>query len=68
MLSKANARAVALARQHLDAGNPGAFARTIAAAHRASKLDQQKALDAVIDETGSGHLFRRRNGALVAVE
>ncbi|MFP5512444.1 MAG: hypothetical protein ACLGJC_05115, partial [Alphaproteobacteria bacterium] len=68
MLSKPNERAVALARQHLDGGNPGGFARAIAAAHRASDLKQQKALDAVIAETETEHLFGRRNGALVAIE
>lgn len=68
MLSKPNERAVALARQHLDGDNPGAFARAIAAAHRGSNLKQQQALDAVIRDTGTEHLFARRNGALVAVE
>ena len=68
MLSKPNERAVALARQHLDGGNPGGFARAIAAAHRSSNLKQQQAIEAVIRETGTEHLFRRRNGALVAVE
>jgi hypothetical protein len=66
MLSKPNKRAVALARSHLEAGDPGAFARTISAAHRADNLAQQKALDAVIRETNTAHLFTRRNGALIA--
>ncbi len=68
MLSKANERAVAVARQYLDSGNREGFARAIAAAHRASNAKQQQALADVIRETGTEHLFRRRNGALVAVE
>lgn len=65
-LTKANAAAVARARQHLTNGNPGAFARAVSSLHRASILRQQAALDAVIAETGTTHLFTRRNGALIA--
>lgn len=68
MLSKPNLKAVTIARQHLNTGNPGGFARAISALHRVSNTRQQVALDEVIAETGTANLFTRRNGALIAAE
>lgn len=64
-LTKPNAKAVEQAKLHL-ADNPGAFARVISGIHRAANARQQAALEAVISETATSHLFARRNGALIA--
>lgn len=69
-LSKSTARAVEMARLHLRHGNPGAYARGLAAEHRAANERQQRAIEAVIACGGQERLFSRHpaNGCLLAKE
>lgn len=66
-LTKPNAKAIEQAKLYLASGNSGAFARAVSSIHRASNNRQQAALEAVIADTQTSHLFARCNGALVAV-
>lgn len=69
-LSKTTARAVDMARLHLRAGNPGAYARSLAGEHRATNSRQQRAIEAVIAADACERLFTRHpaNGCLLARE
>jgi hypothetical protein len=69
-LSKTTTRAVDLARLHLRAGNPGAYARSLAGEHRATNSRQQRAIEAVIAADACERLFTRHpaNGCLLARE
>jgi hypothetical protein len=69
-LSKSTARAVDMARLHLRTGNPGAYARSLSAEHRAGNNRQQRAIEMVIASDGLERLFVRHpaNGCLLAKE
>ena len=69
-LSESTARAVDMARLHLHAGNPGAYARSLSAEHRAGSVRQQRAVKAIIAADATSHLFTRHpaNGCLLARE
>jgi hypothetical protein len=69
-LSKTTARLVETARLHLQHGNPGAYARSLAGEHRAQDVRQQHAIEAVIAADATTHLFTRHatNGCLLARE
>lgn len=69
-LSKTTARAVDMARLHLRAGNPNAYARSLAGEHRATNGRQQRAIEAVIAADACERLFTRHpaNGCLLARE
>ena len=63
-------KAIDNARLHLRAGNPGAYARSLAGEHRAQTERQQRAIEAVIAADATSHLFTRHagNGCLLARE
>lgn len=65
MLSKPNQIAVERARRMMS-DHPGYYARTLAAIQRAGSFQQQRAIDAVIAEDNTDHLFVRENGCLIA--
>lgn len=69
-LSKANAREVVKARnirdQMPDAMSDGIYARILSGIHRASSLGQQRAIELVIADDNTAHLFTRHaSGALI---
>lgn len=69
-LTAITTQAVDTARQHLRAGNPGAYARALAGEHRAANSRQQRAIEAAIAADGCERLFTRHpsNGCLLARE
>ena len=69
-ISNSVAKAVDMARLHLRGGNPGAYARSLSAEHRAGSARQQRAIEMVIASDGLERLFVRHpaNGCLLAKE
>ena len=69
-ISASVAKAVDMARLHLRTGNPGAYARSLSAEHRAGSARQQRAVEAIIAADATSHLFTRHpaNGCLLAQE
>ena len=69
-LTKSNQRDVAAARNIRDmmpdAMSDGIYARSLSGIHRASSLGQQRAIELVIADDDTGHLFtRHQSGALI---
>ena len=69
-ISNSVAKAVDMARLHLRTGNPGAYARSLSAEHRAGSVRQQRAVEAIIAADATTHLLTRHpaNGCLLARE